>query len=439
MIGRKTGRIDDNAQLHLEGHKPKIYRSRRFYVKRGFKWSVLILIFILVLLFAGGFVWLKAKESQMKMSEVESSLDPVEKGEPINTLVLGIDRGSADSRETQGRSDIIMILGTSGDGKKTCVISIPRDSRVKIPGRNGLYKINAAYAYEGPSLAISTVRTLTGLKIHHFIVIDFEGFKRIVDAVGGVRMYIEKEINDKYAGHVPAGDQVLDGTTALALVRARHDPKSVPGGDFDRMKHQREFLKAMLRTVAHQRNPLKIKGIIDAIASSMKTDLSFFDMFFIGRKINGSGVEMTTAPGEAKVIGSTWYFILDQPRLEEILRPFQEGYVSSGDDRDDEENQSRLGIRVFVLNGTEVVGLASRFAESLSEKGYNVLGRGNAKSPYEKTTIYFSGSNEYMARMIAQDLSLANPSCERHDKIVGNFSADVVVVIGTDIGGKKGY
>lgn len=437
MWHKRRGETNGEPHLHLEGHKLRIYRSRRFYYKRMLKWGTLLLIFALILLLAGGFVWLKAKESQMALPDVEESLDPVEKGKPVNTLILGIDRRSADSSESQGRSDIMMILGMSGDGRKTGVVSIPRDSRVRIPGRSGIYKINAAHAYGGPALAISTVKALTGLKIHHFLVIDFVGFKKIVDAVGGVRMYIEKEINDKYAGHVPAGDQVLDGDTALALVRARHDPGSVPGGDFDRMKHQREFLKAMLRTVAHQRNPLRIKRIIDAIAASMKTNLSFFDMFSIGRKINSDGVEMITAPGEAKVIGSAWYFIIDEPGLEEILEPFQEGSQSASGSETYEGIESRKGIRVFVLNGTNISGLASRFAERLKEKGYNVLGRGNARSPYQKTILYFSGSWEHMAKMLLGDLRGVSAKCERHDRIVERFGADVVVVLGNDIGAKE--
>ncbi len=439
MWKKTVGEPKGETHLLLEGHKPRIYRSRRFYLKRTLKWAGLFLTFILTLFLAGGFIWLKAKESQMAMPDVEQCLDPVKRGRPVNTLILGIDRGSADSVEIRGRSDIMMILGISGDGKKASVISIPRDSRVRIPGRSGMHKINAAHAYGGPALSISTLKALTGLKIHHFLVIDFAGFKKIVDAVGGVRMYIEKEINDKYAGYVPAGDQVLDGDTALALVRARHDPRAVPGGDFDRMEHQREFLKAMLRTVENQRNPLKIKRIIDAIASSMKTDLSFFDMFSIGRRINGAGVEMMTAPGKAKVIGSAWYFIIDELGLEEILKPFQEVSQSASGSETYEKIESRKGIRVFVLNGTKVPGLASRVAERLKEKGYNVLGRGNAKSPYYRTVIYFSGSQGYMARMLAEDLSAVTPKCERHDRIAESFGADVVVVLGNDIGAKERY
>ena len=108
---------------------------------------------------------------------------------------------------------------------------------------------------------------------------------------------------------------VLNGDQALALVRARHDRSAVPAGDLDRVQNQRKFVQAMLQAVSRQRNPFRIKSLIEAASENIKTDLTFTDMLLLGRKLQGAGPDgmvMATAPGQPKVIGGTWYYIVDE-------------------------------------------------------------------------------------------------------------------------------
>lgn len=112
--------------------------------------GALLLIIILVILFVWGYVWLKSKESMMKVAGVNQALDAKQKNQPVTTLVMGIDRGSVPG-EIESRSDIMMLVSYNPNNKKSAVISIPRDSRVQIPGRKGYSKINAAHAYGGRS------------------------------------------------------------------------------------------------------------------------------------------------------------------------------------------------------------------------------------------------------------------------------------------------
>ncbi|MBN2168855.1 MAG: LCP family protein, partial [Actinobacteria bacterium] len=363
-----------NRKLYLDRDKPKIHRGRKRRWKTVVKWGSLGLAVLLITLFIGSFIWLKSKESQMKITGVEDSLDAKKKSEPVNTLVMGVDRGSVPGEDEEAcRSDIMMLVSVDSSSGKAAVISIPRDTRVTIPGEDGYQKINAAHAIGGPELAIKTVKAFTGLNVNHYAIIDFEGFKHIVDAIGGVPMHIDVAIHDKYAGDLEAGDQVLDGNMALTLVRARHDVSAVPAGDLSRVQNQRKFIQAMLSELAGERNPFKIKKIIDVASENIKTDLSFFEMLSLGRQLQGGEekVQMATVPGEPKTISGGWYYIVDEAAFEQLLADFRsktevEGH---GQEKNDDASSLRGEINLAVLNGSGVSKLASSIADELQEIG----------------------------------------------------------------------
>jgi LCP family protein required for cell wall assembly len=320
--------------------QPTVNRNKRKLWKPILLVSLIVLLALIVTLFVWGFVWLKGKEAKMKVPAVASVLDPKQKGQPETTLIMGVDKGSVPG-EVESRTDILMLVSVNPDGKKAAVISIPRDTRVKIAGHKGYNKINAAHAYGGSALTIEIVKAFTGLPINHFVEIDFQGFKDIVNALGGVKMHIDKAIHDKYAGDVPAGDVTLTGDQALALVRARYDEKAVPGGDLGRIKNQRNFLQAMLGTVSHQRNPFKVVKVIGAVSKDVKTDLSFMKMLGLGRKLRGTNLQMSTAPGTPKIVGGVWYYIVDDTAFQQMLASFK----SKQEVPPEKENQADQGCR----------------------------------------------------------------------------------------------
>ncbi len=427
---------NEEPELYLDGDQPTIYRKRKIRWTSVLKWGALALAIILIIMFIGGYLWLKTKESEMRVPGVAESLDPTRKGEPITTLVMGVDKGSVPGEEDSVRADIIMLVSVDPDSDRSAVISIPRDTRCMIPGQNDFMKINAAYALGGPELMIETVRGFTGLDINHFVVIDFEGFKHIVDAVGGVPMHIDVAINDKYAGDVPAGDVVLSGEQALALVRARHDVTAVPAGDLDRVRNQREFLQAMLSTISRQRNPFKIKRLVDVAAENIKTDLTFMEMLSLGRELQSGddGVKMVTAPGDVKVIGGAWYYIVDMDGFRELLTTFEgESEITEDESETSTGEAAKAQIKVMVLNGAGKTGLASRVAGELEKVGFIGINTGNSESRYTKTTVYYAGDNSSKAGVVAADLTgVKEPLLEESDEITSEFNADVVVVLGSD-------
>ena len=141
-----------------------------------------------------------------------------------------------------GRTDTMMLLHIPrrGHGSPT-LVSLPRDSFVPIPG-HGSNKLNAAYAFGGPKLLVQTVENVTGIRIDHYMEIGFDGFAKAVDAVGGVRLCIDKPMKDPKAGlNIPAGCQVLNSRQALGYVRTR----AFATGDLERVQHQRQFLGAL--------------------------------------------------------------------------------------------------------------------------------------------------------------------------------------------------
>jgi LCP family protein required for cell wall assembly len=161
---------------------------------------------------------------------------------PVTFLLVGSDtRGhTADGENPDGRSDAIMIARFSADRGHAQLISIPRDSWVEIPG-HGMNKINASYAFGGPSLLIQTVEALTQVRIDHYVTIDFDGIIQVTDDLGGVDVVVaEATTNGPYT--FPAGVNHLDGAQARWYLGQRY---GLPGGDFDRVRRQQQYLKAM--------------------------------------------------------------------------------------------------------------------------------------------------------------------------------------------------
>jgi LCP family protein required for cell wall assembly len=200
----------------------------------------------------------------------------------------------------QGRTDAIMVLHISGDRHSATVVSIPRDSWVTIPGR-GRKKINAAYALGGAPLLVLTVEQLTQIRIDHFAVIDFVGFRSVIDAIGGVDVNVAQTTSDVFGGTMHSGRNHLDGHRALNYVRERHN---LPGGDFDRVKRQQNLLRAVMNKIVKidpLTNPVQVYKLLDAGTDAISVDsrLSDADLRSLAFSLRGlqiGGVTFLTAP-----------------------------------------------------------------------------------------------------------------------------------------------
>lgn len=305
--GGGTGTRDDDLLPGMGGDRRPARTGRRTLL------VLLAAVLILLLAFAGAIVALTASIGNdiPRIPDAFKNLDAGSR--PAGTgattfLLVGTDSRSADpttgTEATPGanagsqRSDVIMLATVQPDGTTGSVVSIPRDSWVDIPGR-GMNKINAAYAFGGPSLLIETVEKLTGVRVDHFGVIDFAGFQTLVDSVGGIDVDVAQPTSNMGVDF-QAGRNHLDGAQALAYVRQRHD---LPNGDIDRAKRQQNALRVLLTKVQQEAtsNPAALYTFAQNIGSTVSVDdtLSNTGMVELAvdhRDLRSSGVDFLTAP-----------------------------------------------------------------------------------------------------------------------------------------------
>jgi LCP family protein required for cell wall assembly len=239
---------------------------------------------------------------------------------PLNVLVMGSDtragaNGVGIGGTTPGLSDTTMLLHLSANRQFAYGVSLPRDAMVQRPpcerkdGKGtdpgGLTQFNAAFAVGGAPCTVKTVETLTHVHIDHFVVVDFVGFRAMVDAINGVRICVPTAVDDT-VGHIqlPAGTYTMTGQQALDYVRVRHD-LGAPTGDIGRMKRQQSFVSAMIKKVVSAgtlTNPIRLFNFLEAATSSLTTDPGFADLkklAELGRSLQSVGlgnVQFVTVP-----------------------------------------------------------------------------------------------------------------------------------------------
>jgi LCP family protein required for cell wall assembly len=201
------------------------------------------------------------------------SKDPAAAG-ALNYLLLGSDSRDPDN-EGAGRSDSIMLVHLNAKRDKAYIISFPRDMYVQIPGY-GRNKINAAYAFGGPKLTVATLENLTGDRMDHVVLVDFEGFIQLTNDLGGVTVY-NKTSFSSHGFNFPKGDITIKGEEALWFVRER---KQLPRGDFDRAENQRNVIKAIVQkglSPAVISNPVTFLKFISGVAKHLTVDSKLTD------------------------------------------------------------------------------------------------------------------------------------------------------------------
>jgi LCP family protein required for cell wall assembly len=261
--------------------------------------------------------------------------------ERVNILVVGV-----DSRATNdpGRADSIMLIGLDPVSRTMSVMSIPRDSRVSVPG-HGYDKINATtnpdyFSDGGIDLLEKTVEAMIpGIKLNYYAKADFAGFVQVIDALGGVTINVEKAMYYKAEDaliDLKPGVQHMDGKTALEYVRFRHDAigdfGSSNGEELGRVVRQKALLKAIVAQTIALRNVWKLPPVIRAVENAVVTDLLPNDMLRIALAFkNASDKEVTTIPfpGEPGDVDGTSYVIPDLDALRAKIAPLFSPVVPS--------------------------------------------------------------------------------------------------------------
>jgi LCP family protein required for cell wall assembly len=279
---------DDSSPID---ETPKEAKPRK---RRRARRIALIVVIVLAVLGGGagvaGYLYLHHVDSKVKRVQAFADIpddlrprkDPVAQ-DAVNYLILGSD--TRDPNNTTGsRSDTIILMHVNKDHSAAQLVSIPRDSWVHVPkSPNGQYgntnaKINAAYAWGGLPLTVETVEEFTGVRIDHVVMVDFSGFKEIIDALGGVEITVDQaftsthSLNPNGIRHFNAGPQVMDGAAALDYSRERF---AFADGDFARIRHQQQMIKAVLDKAASGDllvNPARLNSFLNATAKAVSVD-----------------------------------------------------------------------------------------------------------------------------------------------------------------------
>jgi LCP family protein required for cell wall assembly len=341
-----------------------------------------------------------------------------------NILIIGSDSRSGShgrfGRGIQGsRSDTSMILHISPTHTGAIVISFPRDTMVPTyacdadghghPGQQdqlgGLEQLNSTFSYGGPACLWKTLEQITRIHIDHFVEVDFDGFKSIVNDVGGVPVCLPFAINDPASKlNLPTGKSVVHGDQALAFVRERHIGY---GSDLQRINRQQVFLASLAQKIKQSSsltNPTRLYGLVHDIASSLTTDtgLTLTNMYAIANSLKGlstSALQFIMAPVVPYPPNPNDLVELAQPSADDFFRAIaRDNHILKTARRDEHAKTQPLPtvkpgqVQLQVLNGTSVPGLAATTASQLTARGFKVAGTGNATIVSSTTIEYASAS-----------------------------------------------
>ena len=242
-----------------------------------------------------------------------------------NILLLGVDsNGTGSSNIWDGtRSDTIIIVNIDPKTHSINAISIPRDSKVYLPDNHGIQKINSAHALGGIDLVKKTLRETFGIKIDRYIIVHDEAVEKVVDALGGIPIYVEKPMRyHDYAGklHIDLqkGNTVLNCRQAVGYLRYRKDGL----GDIGRTQRQQWFMRSLFEKLHSPQVITKIPEVLNVLNTYIKTDMSFYELSqyaAFARSVDENKIEIATLPGAPNQKGYISYWILDPKKTQDVI------------------------------------------------------------------------------------------------------------------------
>ncbi len=430
------------------GRRPK-------WVTRVFQ--ALIGLLVLAVVATGvGYVYLRVQLGKIKRVTIPTLAEDVP-GNVMNVLLVGSDSrsnvtgdlvdatGKDKEGDRSGLSDTMMVLHIDPKTEQAAILSIPRDLYVQIPGEKGRDRINSAFAVGGPSLLIQTIQDVLGIQINHYAEVDFEGFKNIVDTVGGLNVYLAAPARDKMTGldQPEAGCVKLDGFQALAYVRSRYYESleagrwvSDPTSDIGRISRQQDFIRRMMKKAVSQglTNPLTLNRLIGIGVNNLTIDgtMSTKDMVTVARRfrsLDPNKVDMQTLPTTDYVTpGGAYVLLLNENAAQPLIDHI------NGKPAPEPPKLQPAEVQVRVLNGNGVAGAASRAGLALTNAGFAVQGTGEADSfAYQRTVVQYGPQGLPKAQLLQNYLSAGA------DLVPNNTlgTADVALIVGADFTGVR--
>ena len=450
-------------------------RQRKKKKRKTIALVALAVVLVLVLGGAGvAFAYLQTINSNLHKGVTEelkgALVDTQYAGDPFYMLLMGTDGSEerASSAEYEGdnfRSDSMMLVRVDPEGKKVTMVSLHRDTMVDM-GVNGTQKLNAAHSIGGAAYTVQVVSEMAGVDISHYAEIDFDGFKEIVDALGGVEVDVPMEINDNMAGgYVSAGLQTLNGDQALILCRARHAYDEFGDGDRYRAANQRLVLGAIAKKILSA-DPATMANTISALSQYITTDFKVGDIVALATSMQGidpsKDIYSAMEPTISEYKNDTWYEQLDVAAWNTMMGRVREGLPPTEVDEVDELNgtvlasvgdgkaaasdsegvqgvngtqrqtfgETRTGI-VTIKNGNGINGVGAEALERIKPLGYTADASNANSFSYEETVVVFDTPDQ---RVYAEELIDALGCGRAVQNTDGEYvyDGDFLILIGSD-------
>lgn len=387
-------------------------------MRRAFKVLIVLTFFVAVTGASAYFFWVKSAPA---IGDDEQTLPADGK---LHILVLGVDPGWVEPGKAGiGRSDTIMLATYDPKTGEISLLSIPRDTRVEIPG-HGMDKINHAYAYGGIELTVKTVRAFLNVPIRYYLKIDTTGFVKLVDAIGGVTIDVEKDMDwDDYAGnlhiHLKKGLQTLNGEDANGYVRFRHTDS-----DQARAARQQKFIGAAIKQVLKPANLLKVPELIRIGFQTVQTNLPLTVALRYAPAVSAlkpDTINSYTVDGEDTYIDHIYYFLPDLDKLTEVV----DNYFYA-----DVDKTANQGVKVAVRYGNGNRASADEVATLLQKSGFQVASVTAAdRDDYQVTQVISTKKQTDGAVRVAEAISAPEVLLDTE----AGTNVDVIVIVGKDM------
>lgn len=343
----------------------------------------------------------------------------------LHVLLIGEDDGLvAPGQKVRGRSDTLMVASFDPKTGEISLLSIPRDTRVAIPGKKHKEKINHAFAYGGIELTLQTVRQFLGIPIRYYAQIDTSGFRKLVDTIGGVPLDVEKDMKytDKAGGlyiDLEAGPQILNGEQAEGYVRFRKTDS-----DLARAERQQKFITAAVKQILKPGNLLKIDQLFRIAADTVQTNIPlgvgvrYLPML---KSLQGDKITSYTVEGEDAWIDGTYYYEPDVAKLEELVETYFYSQVNYSANQ-----QTKVGIAIG--NGSR--SSAEQVAQLLKKHGFQVISISLAEESEALISQVISTRRDSQSAVaVAEVLSVQEVLLD----VQADAAADVIVIVGKDM------
>ena len=343
--------------------------------------------------------------------------------------LLTADLGAATATLDEAGPDAFILARVDEGSHAATLVSIPANLQVTL--KDGKVHPLREAAAQGDASLISAVAGFAGVNIAHYVKADETGIAALVDALGGVEVNVEQEVDDPTAGatYIPAGTQTLDGAASVTFLRA----KNFSNGIEDQAKNQRAFFASFAQRMIDEGGTLAFASFLDSMAGTFRTDLASKDVLSLAgalRGIDASSVQGAMVPGYETTRNEVKCFVSSGSAWTSMMELVGAGQPPVSDDKAGVQ-VDRGSFKVEVRNGAGITGGASQVGELLTAEGFNVAGTGNADSAaFPETLVIYDGA-EHQAQ--AEEVAAALGSGR---VIVGSgyytYETDVLVIIGQD-------